>query len=232
MNNLSIAKTTFIRLKKLFVCIVYCFACLVLACGLSSCKKTVDYFSYVSELRDNIFLGANETLQLRVYAIKKESPYLTDGIPCEKNVRTELHLCAPAGDKTCTVSFQINGTAISGEMSYDNVKGEYFFAYPISCSELSSIDFVLVYGEETFTISTNSVKEKATLSPQIILNSIIEKETELFSAMTDKYGFTGEIYMRLIYEDAPFYYVGIIERNGNVTAFLLNANTGKILAKR
>ena len=50
--------------------------------------------------------------------------------------------------------------------------------------------------------------------------------------MTDKYGFSGEIYLRLIYEDSPYYYVGIIERNGTVHAFLINAQTGKILAKR
>ena len=51
-------------------------------------------------------------------------------------------------------------------------------------------------------------------------------------SMTDKYGFTGEIYIRLIYEDAPYYYVGIIDRNGTINAFLLNATSGKILAKR
>ena len=50
--------------------------------------------------------------------------------------------------------------------------------------------------------------------------------------MTDKYGFSGEIYLRLIYEDSPYYYVGVINRNSEVNAFLLNAETGKILAKR
>ena len=50
--------------------------------------------------------------------------------------------------------------------------------------------------------------------------------------MTDKYGFTGEIYLRLIYEETAYYYVGIIDRNGNIYAFLVNAQTGKILAKR
>jgi hypothetical protein len=50
--------------------------------------------------------------------------------------------------------------------------------------------------------------------------------------MTDKYGFTGEIYLRLLYEDAPYYYVGVINRKGEITAFLVNATTGKVLAQR
>jgi uncharacterized membrane protein YkoI len=50
--------------------------------------------------------------------------------------------------------------------------------------------------------------------------------------MTDKYGFKGEIYFRLIYEGNPYYYIGIINRNGEITAFLINAKTGKTLARR
>ena len=50
--------------------------------------------------------------------------------------------------------------------------------------------------------------------------------------MTDKYGFAGEIYIRLLYEEAPYYYVGIIDRSGGCNAFLMNAETGKILARR
>lgn len=50
--------------------------------------------------------------------------------------------------------------------------------------------------------------------------------------MTDEYGFAGEIYLRLLYEDAPYYYVGVVSKGGKTTAFLLNGKTGKLLAKR
>lgn len=206
--------------------------CVLTAGLLSSCANKTDYYTYVSELRNNVFIGASDTLNIRAYALEKESPYLTDGIPCEKNVRTEVYLTAPSSDKTCAISFSVNGQPIEGEMSYDNVKGEYFFATPISCAELSTIHFTVRYGEETIEISASSVRSEETKSAREILKIVVDSEVELFANMTDKYGFTGEIYMRLLYEDAPFYYVGVIDRNGNVTAFLLNANTGKILAKR
>ena len=225
-------KNSFLRLKSIILAVACCCLSIMTALSLSSCHTATDYFSYVSELRDNVFIGENDILRLRAYALEKESPYLTDGIPCEKNTKAEIYVSAPSSEKVCEISFTVNNENIRGEMSYDNVKGEYFFAYPISISTLTSIVFTISYGDETFSITANSVKTAQTLSPQAILQSVVNSEKELFSNMTDKYGFTGEIYMRFIYEDAPFYYVGIIQRNGNVTAFLLNANTGKILAKR
>ena len=70
------------------------------------------------------------------------------------------------------------------------------------------------------------------LTPEAALSNLVAEENALFSSLTDKYGFAGEIYIRLIYEDSPYYYVGVIDRNENIRAFLINAKTGKILAKR
>ena len=38
--------------------------------------------------------------------------------------------------------------------------------------------------------------------------------------------------MRLIYEDAPYYYLGIIDRDGGILALLVDSKDGKILARR
>ena len=71
-----------------------------------------------------------------------------------------------------------------------------------------------------------------TLSADKILDGLLHAEKPLFDSLTDRYGFAGEIYIRLLFESAPYYYVGVIDRSGNVTAFLINGETGKILAKR
>ena len=218
-------------IKRVLLLLCVCLSVFALL-AFVACGNTINYFSYVSELRDNVFLAENEHFSLRAYALEKESPYVTDGIVCEKNVRTEIYLSAPSGEKDCTVLFVINNTEYGGEMSYDNVKGEYFYACPVSSSAQSEIVFRLNYNGETVSLTAKSVCTNDTLSAKSALNVVIESESELFSSLTDKYGFAGEIYMRLLYEDAPFYYVGVIDRQGNVTAFLLNATTGRILAKR
>ena len=208
---------------------------LLLACAFflfPSCSKKLDYFSYVSELRNNIFLAESDQLSLHVYAVAKESPYVADGIPREISKRTEIFLTAPSGDKEYAISFTVDGKQQGGDMSYDNVKAEYYYFCTLDLSAFSEIDFTLSCGEETVTLNAKSVVNERTITPQTALSCVQNAETELFQSLTDKYGFAGEIYMRLIYEDCPYYYVGIIDRSGNTTAFLLNGETGKILAKR
>ncbi len=203
-----------------------------LALFFSSCQKKIEYFSYVSELRNNLFLARTEEFSLKIYSVVKESPYHADGVAQPAAPRFEAYLVAPSGDKTVTLSFPANGREYGGEMSYDNVKGEYFYACALDASALPSIECKILYGEREVTLTAKSVLTEHTLSPEVVLNKLKGECPDVFSALTDEYGFAGEIYLRLLYEDSPFYYVGVIDRAGNIQAFLLNAETGKILARR
>ena len=202
---------------------------LLLAC--SACKKQMDYFPYVSELRSDIFLAEEDGFSLRVYTVTKENPYQPDGIPHEQNTRVEVYLTAPEGDETCNLSFAFDGREFGGEMSYDNVKSEYFFSCSLDVFGESVLPCHIEYGDKSLQLEAKSVRTDTTLSAQSILQKLQAEESELFASLTDKYGFAGEIYIRLIYEDSPYYYVGVIDRNGSVNAFLINAQTSKILAK-
>ncbi len=215
-----------IRFVFAFVCLLCISACLF------ACQKQVEYFDYVSELRSNVFLATSDDFSLRIYSVVKESPYSADGVPRERNTRTEIWLTAPSGDKECNVSFTVGGTPYGGEMSFDNVKAEYYLACPLDTSTLTKLDCTFTYGETEYKLTAESVRSETTLSPETVLKTLVNAEAELFTAMTDKYGFAGEIYLRLIYEDSPYYYVGVINRNGKTNAFLINATSGKILAKR
>ncbi len=200
--------------------------------ALGGCKETIDYADYVSELRSNVFLAEADGFSLRVYAVERETPYLADGSPRETTSRFEAHLIAPSYEKTCTLSFIADGNAYEGEMSYDTVKGEYYFSRTLDVSALQTIACEIRHGERTVSLSAHSVVTDDTLSPKEALYRLCEKEKEFFTAMTDEYGFAGEIYLRLLYEDAPYYYVGVVSKGGKTTAFLLNGKTGKLLAKR
>ncbi len=209
------------------------FFCLFSVClTFSACQKEIEYFDYVSELRSNIFLAEQENYLLRIYAVNKETPYEADGIPKETSWRTEIFFSAPEGNQNCQLQFTANDHVYGGEMSFDNVKAEYYYSCTLDISELTEIPCRIQYGEMVLELQAISVRTKNTLAPKTALKNLQTTETELFSAMTDKYGFSGEIYLRLIYEDSPYYYIGIIDRNERIYAFLMNAETGKILAKR
>jgi hypothetical protein len=231
MNAFFKPNTRFSRPKILIRLVFICIA-LFCAFTLFGCKKSVSYADYVSEYRSNIFLAKTDTLSLRVYSVNKETPYAADGVPQETSPRTEVYLVAPEGDKICTLFFTVGGKEYGGEMSYDNVKAEYFYACSLDVSKVETLPCRIEYGKQSLELNALSIRQENTLSAQEILNKLKTVEGELFESLTDKYGFAGEIYIRLIYEENPYYYVGIIDRNGNIHAFLLNAQTGKILAKR
>ncbi len=220
------------NLKNSFFKLLFFLFVFVFALYLSACSKAPDYTEYVSELRSNIFLAETDGFALRIYSVKKESPYISDGIAQPCNERTEIYLVALQGDKSCQISFTVNGKSYGGEMSFDNVKAEYYYYCPLDTSALTEISVQIHYGETQVELTAKSVFNKDTLSPFSVLTLLINAEKELFDSLTDKYGFAGEIYIRLIYEDAPYYYIGVIDRNEKITAFLINATSGKILAKR
>ncbi len=223
-------KNTYLR-KKLFRLSSLLLVAL-LAFFSFGCEQKIDYFDYVSELRNNIFLAETEELTLKIYAVEKESPYAADGIKQETSPRFEARLLAPSGEQNVTLSFTVGNRSYGGDMSFDNVRQEYYYFCTLDVAEQSTIPCRLQYGEKEISITATSVLKKECLSPKDALNTLTKEKAELFQAMTDKYGFAGEIYVRLIYEDSPYYYIGVIDRTGKINAFLLNASTGKILARR
>lgn len=219
--------------KKIFLPLHFAFTLLLISVFfLGGCQKKCDYFDYVSELRSNIFLAETEDFSLRIYAVKKENPYKMDGVPQESSSLFEAYMVAPSSNETANLLFQIDGKDYGCEMSFDNVKCEYFYSCSLDISKRKEIKCTVKYGDREVVLNAISVLTEASLAPKIALEKLISQNNELFESMTDDYGFQGEIYLRLIHEDSAYYYIGIISRDGKVNAFLMNAESGKILAKR
>jgi uncharacterized membrane protein YkoI len=221
----------FSRWKKIAI-VLYCLLFFGLCISLSACQKTVDYYDYVSECRSNIFLAETDGFSFRAYALVRETPYASDGVVMQTAPRFETYFIAPSGDKECKLTFRVDGKEYGGDMSYDNVKAEYYYFCSLDLSTATEIDVSILYGEASLSLKAKSVLQGDILSPKAVLEQLCLSENQFFTELTDEYGFAGEIYVRLLYEDDPFYYVGVIAKDGKTTAFLLNAKTGKVLAKR
>ncbi len=229
--NFFFGKNTYAPRKNFRRCALL-FVALFFALLSFGCAQKIDYFDYVSELRSNIFLAETEEFTLKVYAVEKESPYAADGIKQETSPRFEARLLAPSGERNVTLSFTVGTQSYGGDMAFDNVRQEYYYFCTLDVAEQSSIPCRLQFGEKELSMTAVSVLKTECLSPKDALTTLTKEKAELFQSMTDKYGFAGEIYLRLIYEDSPYYYIGVIDRTGKINAFLLNATTGKVLARR
>ncbi len=194
--------------------------------------KTVDYFSYVSECREDVYLAQNDALFLKIYASRQESPYLLDGYASPLQDRTEFYLYGISGDKSVYITWTLQGETAQGEMAYDHVKNAFFLHIPTPSFSLSSIPVRISFGETTSDLTAVSVRKSDWLSGEGLLAKVLSIEQERLRALTQKNLFLGEIRLRLIFEDAPYYYVGITDRNGETYALLCDGISGKILAKK
>ena len=216
--------------KKLRLCLLFLLISPFLF--LIGCKRTIDYTNYLSEQRKNVLIYSGENYHVCVYDVEKEYPFVADGYVATLTHRTELFISAPADTTRCNVKFTVGNHTHAGEASFDSVKREYYFSCNEDVSDLSRLTVHLDFGESTYTIETVSVRTPQTISVKQAILSVVNESNELFTRMIEKNMFLGEIYVRLLYEDAPYYYVGVVNRSGNITAFLLDGETGAILARR
>ena len=206
MNHFLSKFFSFFSIKKLLLFISLTVFCIPLC----ACSRQTDYFSFVSELRNNVFICETENFYLRAHSTEKEYPYAFDGVANQKNRLTEVYLTAPSGDKDCFIYFTVDGKEYGGDMSYDNVKSEYYYGCSIETSNLSTLTFKLIYDQVEYTLTANSAKKKDTLSPREILQRVVDHNHALFENLTDKYGFNGEICIRLLYEEDAYYEHGLL----------------------
>ena len=94
---------------------VICFLFLLLPTFIfSGCAKEIDYNEYVSEKRTNVYLYESDTLNLKIYASEKETPYLLDGIRGKTNPIIEIFAEFTPVPESVIISVENH----SGEMNY------------------------------------------------------------------------------------------------------------------
>jgi hypothetical protein len=213
------------RVLALFLSILFCLF-------FASCKRNLDWTEYVSEYRNNLFLYVGENFSVRAQNVQKEYPYVADGYKGEMTQRIELFITAPQGTEHCSVRFTVDGHQHEGETSYDNVKRHFYYSCTANAESVYTLPVELCFDGVSQEVTLTSVKSDGLLSLQEVLTHAFAGEQELLKKLTPNHEFEGELYVRLLYEDAPFFYVGIVERQGKVTSLLLDGETGKTLAKR
>lgn len=211
-------------MRKFILSVTIC-VLLSLICG---CEKKVNYLDYVSEKRTNIYLYSNDGLEIKIYVGEKENPYVSDGIKSEMTLLTEIFVKLIKNYDEVKISC---GKA-EGEMSYHAVENEYYMSLSDSGISGDSVKVNLDYGGESYEYTATSVLYQGVLSCEDAAKCVIDYNADFFLSLTDKKIFCGEIYVRLLYDNGCFYYVGVCDRNGKINAFLVDGEHGKIIANR
>lgn len=240
----------FFNLKTAF-CNLFLFAALLFP--VTGCaEKHPDLFSYVSELRDNVLIaelpcaddnggnsgesGESKAL-LTVYSYLREQPYLDDGAAGTTERIAAFYFTRKDGSSTFLISFTAQGgenKESGGEMSYDDVKKQYYYMCSLDLSEAAELP-VTVKNAKTgkeYAFTAKTVKTPNTLSPRAALSAFENAESQMLAPLKHDGDFEGEIRIRLIEsEGKTYYYVGVISADKVNVSYLLDGETAKILAK-
>lgn len=212
---------------------ILCSVCLLagLAPVLTGCGS-YDYFAHVSELRSDIFCAETENFSLTLSCTEREYPYAYDGIACTMSKVVEISITPVDCDLDgLEISFT-DGKGTDGDASFRNTHGDYFYSFGVTEFPAQSVSLSLKWKSGECALTATSVKNEHTLTAKQALDCAVSAEKDTISRMTRSKRFYGEFYVRLLRRSTNYYYVGIVDENGNTVSLLLDSETGSILARR
>ncbi len=201
--------------------------------ALSGCGK-YDYSAHISEAKTDLFLAETEEFSVSLSCVRREKPYVADGIPCPMSTVAEIVLsdCTNPDAAEYSVYVTGGGKEWGGVMSFRNSRGDYFYSQSVNAFPEGSVSLRIEWGEETREITATSVKNSDTITADQAIDYAVNAEKETIANMTQNGAFGGEFYVRLLRRDKNYYYVGIIDTSGKTVSLLLDGESGEVLARR
>lgn len=213
---------------KLFALGAVCATVCAASFAFSGCMKQVDYSAYVSERRTNIFLYEDDTTAVKIHCSQKEQPYAADGFKGEMSDLIEIFVTLPKVYDTVEVSV----ANLSGEMTYQAVEKRFYLSLSAPEFTANSVDVTLNFDGESKTFSALSVKDGGVMSCDEAVKCVAEHARELFDGLTANGLFDGEIFVRLLYDEGCYYYVGVCDKTKHVSAYLIDGEKGKVISTK
>lgn len=220
----------FFKFKSFIV--LACF--IILSSTLLGCSKSVDYTPYVSQLRLSVYQGSTQNFKVTAYAEKRETPFIPNGVVGELInvviVKVEFLNGSPSD---ASLNLYYGEKTLTAPLTYNPVSEKCTATINVeSLPSSPSVTVEITTGETTEKLTLSSVIFNNTISYQEAINSAVNADKELSNKL-----FSGEVLaeinVRIIVGDGKnYYYVGLVEKGGNTTAYLVDGETGSVLAKR
>ena len=212
---------------------IYCAAAVVTAAAcaaaFAACAREIDYSDFISERRFKTYLYEDDDISVKVNLSSRENPYLSDGFKGEMQDVYEIFVqFFTSSPESVDVRLGEEG----GEMSYMSVTNSYYMSF--SGGDLGeSAHIELEYGDTSRELDAPSVLYSGVISCEEALECTRQYDGQTFEDLTDGENVEGEIYVRLICDGGKcYYYVGVADREGDTKAYLVDGESGSVIAER
>ncbi len=210
--------------------------CVVLVLFFSiSCKENVDLSIYVSGLRVGIYEGVTDEYKITVYSETRESPFLLDGFVGENKNFLTIKLDKETGScDGVSVLISYDDYSCNGVFDYNPLNGKFTCEIEVPKLPTNSNILATIKSEELEkSCELLTQKQASTIDYKTALNSLKKAEPDLIKELFENTNVATEIHVRLIAEEGKnYYYIGLVQKDGKIKAFLVDGKEGKILAQR
>lgn len=222
------ARNTFVLMRKIILFLLTATSTFLLAFA-AACGGQTDYSSFISEKRYAVYLYEDDDLSVKLHCSVREEPYVSDGYKGEMTEICEVFVHFTAGPSDVGILFD---DGRGGEMNYMSVTDSFYLSFAGSFSG-DKVNVKLSWENSEKTVEVASVMYDGVISCEEALGCAREYDGETFSALTDDKNFLGEIYVRLLSDAGKcYYYVGVCDREGNISAYLVDGEKGGVIAER
>ncbi|MBR2614867.1 MAG: hypothetical protein IKC71_04670 [Clostridia bacterium] len=211
--------------------VLVCFVLIFLSFTLISCGKKDGLSPFVSDLKENIFVGENQDFSLTAYYGKREEPFIKDGKVGLLKPRLVVKITSDFNSSTSSLgAITVKDVSYKENFVFDPTSNKLTATFNIENFDLNSFDITIYYLDTSSTITLNSIKPKDTISTVEALSFLQKNQPTLIESYFTENTFNAEIFIRLIVQkDKPYYYVGIANSK-KIVAFLLDGYTGEVLS--
>ncbi len=199
------------------------------------CGNVNRLYSRLSELRLNLYEGESENYSLRAHYGFCEIPYINDGTVGEKVYKLTFKLsCKTTEDADYSVSFTFNETPYKSSFKADPISGSLIATVETETFNLNEFKVYICAASSSETVTLKSTVSENAIDYKTALDRLNESQSAMLDGYLDDNGnLTLEIRQRIITKNQiNYWYIGLVDADGNLKALLMDAADGKILAIR
>ena len=199
-----------------------------------SCKAEVDLSYYISELRENVYVGEVESLKVSVYPEKREAPFIADSYVGKLKNQLIVKIdneSSVIDDAEITLTY--DNRSVSGSFEYSPIGGKYVCVIDVETLPSSaSVNAVIKCSGKESQVVLQSAVNSDTISAKDAINSVKKQDGNTVDKLFNTQKVEAEIHVRIMSDGKRnYYYVGLVSKDGTY-AYLVDGKTGEVLARK
>lgn len=209
------------------------------ACGGST--KLYDYAkNNLAEVRQNLYVGESENLQVSLISGKREKDYVVNGFctePTEFGVLTFMFKTDVALPETVNYVLTVGTTRYDGVLEQNPYDGSFVCDVKKIIESSEVISAKIIAGEFVESVEVKSVTSNWNVNADNALKLACSELKQELNTFIENDEFYAECYIKIINDpdvdkDNYFWYVNFVGRNNKTYAVVINPISNEIMAKK